>query len=96
MSAPTARSTAQAAGYGRVGDAIVIAAGMPFSKAGTTNLLHVAQLETTTRDVETTPFPASPREVRCTNPEVVRLPLHARADAGTESCQSAACAQRGN
>ena len=40
----TARSTAQAQGYGRAGDAIVIAAGMPFGKAGTTNLLHVAQL----------------------------------------------------
>jgi pyruvate kinase len=40
----TARSTAQAEGYGRAGDAIVIAAGMPFGKAGTTNLLHVAQL----------------------------------------------------
>lgn len=44
MSAPTARSTAQAEGYGRVGDAIVIAAGMPFGNAGTTKLLHVAQL----------------------------------------------------
>jgi len=40
----TGRSTTQAEGYGRAGDAIVIAAGMPFGKAGTTNLLHVAQL----------------------------------------------------
>ena len=40
----TARTTTQAEGYGRPGDAIVIAAGMPFGKAGTTNLLHVAQL----------------------------------------------------
>src|SRR4030095_6316581 len=40
----TARSTAQAEGYGRAGDPIVIAAGMPFGQAGTTNLLHVAQL----------------------------------------------------
>jgi pyruvate kinase len=40
----TGRSTAQAEGYGHAGDAIVIAAGMPFGKAGTTNLLHVAQL----------------------------------------------------
>ncbi|MGM9489599.1 pyruvate kinase [Ideonella sp. YS5] len=40
----TGRSTTQAEGYGRAGDAIVIAAGMPFGMAGTTNLLHVAQL----------------------------------------------------
>jgi pyruvate kinase len=40
----TARATAQAEGYASRGDAIVIAAGMPFGKAGTTNLLHVAQV----------------------------------------------------
>jgi pyruvate kinase len=40
----TGRSTAQAEGYGHVGETIVIAAGMPFGRAGTTNLLHVAQL----------------------------------------------------
>jgi pyruvate kinase len=40
----TACRTAQAEGYGRAGDVIVIAAGMPFGKARTTNLLHVAQL----------------------------------------------------
>lgn len=40
----TGRGTAQAEGYGAPGDTIVIAAGMPFGKAGTTNLLHVAQL----------------------------------------------------
>ena len=40
----TACTTTRAEDYGRAGDAIVIAAGMPFGKAGTTNLLHVAQL----------------------------------------------------
>jgi len=40
----TACTTTRAEEYGRAGDAIVIAAGMPFGKAGTTNLLHVAQL----------------------------------------------------
>jgi pyruvate kinase len=40
----TARATVQAEGYASPGDAIVIAAGMPFGSAGTTNLLHVAQV----------------------------------------------------
>lgn len=40
----TGRETAAKAGFGQSGDAIVIAAGMPFGRAGTTNLLHVAHL----------------------------------------------------
>jgi pyruvate kinase len=40
----TARSTAQAEGHASPGDAIVIAAGMPFGSAGTTNLLHIARV----------------------------------------------------
>jgi pyruvate kinase len=40
----TARQTARAEGYAAPGDAIVIAAGMPFGRAGTTNLLHIAQV----------------------------------------------------
>jgi len=39
-----ARETAVSEGYGRPGDQIVIAAGMPFRQAGTTNLLHIADL----------------------------------------------------
>lgn len=31
-------------GYGQAGDSIAVAAGMPFGTAGTTNLLHLAQL----------------------------------------------------
>jgi pyruvate kinase len=34
---------ARAEGFAQSGDTIVIAAGMPFGKAGTTNLLHIAQ-----------------------------------------------------
>jgi pyruvate kinase len=34
---------ARAEGFAQPGDTIVIAAGMPFGKAGTTNLLHIAQ-----------------------------------------------------
>jgi pyruvate kinase len=40
----TACKTARAEGYAAPGDAIVIAAGMPFGRAGTTNLLHIAQV----------------------------------------------------
>nr|WP_145552530.1 pyruvate kinase [Variovorax boronicumulans] len=38
-----ASSLARAEGFAQPGDTIVIAAGMPFGKAGTTNLLHIAQ-----------------------------------------------------
>ena len=38
-----ARTLARAEGFAQTGDTIVIAAGMPFGKAGTTNLLHIAQ-----------------------------------------------------
>jgi pyruvate kinase len=36
--------TAVEEGYGRAGDQIAIAAGMPFRQAGTTNLLRIADL----------------------------------------------------
>ena len=39
-----ARATVRSEGFATPGDAIVIAAGMPFGTAGTTNLLHVAQV----------------------------------------------------
>lgn len=38
-----ASTLARAEGFAQPGDTIVIAAGMPFGKAGTTNLLHIAQ-----------------------------------------------------
>jgi pyruvate kinase len=40
----TARAAVQSEGFAVPGDVIVIAAGMPFGSAGTTNLLHIAQV----------------------------------------------------
>ncbi|MBT0959548.1 pyruvate kinase [Denitromonas iodatirespirans] len=37
--------TARTAGFGRSGDTVVIAAGMPFGASGTTNLLRIAQID---------------------------------------------------
>ena len=38
-------NTARFEGFGRAGDSIVIAAGMPFGASGTTNLLRIAQID---------------------------------------------------
>ena len=40
----TACALARNEGYGAAGELIVIAAGMPFGTAGTTNLLHIAHV----------------------------------------------------
>ncbi|HNO62191.1 MAG TPA: pyruvate kinase alpha/beta domain-containing protein, partial [Plasticicumulans sp.] len=37
-------TTVRREGYGRPGQPVVIAAGMPFGTAGSTNLLHIAEL----------------------------------------------------
>jgi pyruvate kinase len=39
----TACALARDEGYAKPGDIVAIAAGMPFGKAGTTNLLHIAR-----------------------------------------------------
>jgi len=39
-----ARQTVLDEGFGKIGQTIVISAGMPFGIAGTTNLLHIQQL----------------------------------------------------
>jgi pyruvate kinase len=39
----TACAVARKEGYAKPGDFVVIAAGMPFGKAGTTNLLHITR-----------------------------------------------------
>jgi pyruvate kinase len=39
----TACAVARREGYAKSGDIVVIAAGMPFGTAGTTNLLHIAR-----------------------------------------------------
>jgi pyruvate kinase len=40
-----AARTARNEGFGEPGDMIVISAGMPFGRSGTTNLLRIAQIE---------------------------------------------------
>jgi pyruvate kinase len=40
---------AQSEGFAQQGDAIVIAAGLPFGESGTTNLLHIAKVGETAR-----------------------------------------------
>lgn len=40
-----AQQTAVAQGFARAGQTIVIAAGLPFATSGSTNLLHVAQID---------------------------------------------------
>jgi pyruvate kinase len=39
-----ATETALREGFARLGDDIVVVAGLPFGRAGTTNLLHVARI----------------------------------------------------
>jgi pyruvate kinase len=39
----TGCAVARNEGFAKAGDIVVIAAGMPFGQAGTTNLLHIAR-----------------------------------------------------
>jgi pyruvate kinase len=43
--ADLASRTVQTEGVGEAGQSIVISAGLPFMVAGTTNLLHIAQIQ---------------------------------------------------
>ena len=39
-----AAAAAQAHGFAQAGDAVIVIAGLPFGRSGSTNLLHVARI----------------------------------------------------